>query len=150
MDYPEIDLAFGHWLAGFIDGEGCFTAHKRGPTHKSGGYLVAFKIQLRADDLCILEEIQARTGLGRIHSYPNTGSRSLPVAILSIGSKSDLARLVELLDAFPLRAKKARDYAIWREAVLDYTLIPTQHRTKRDWGRIPALADELRQVRSYA
>ena len=37
-----------------------------------------------------------------------------------VTSKRDLARLVAYFDQFPLRAKKARDYVLWREAVAIY------------------------------
>lgn len=29
-DYPDVPPHFGHWLAGFIDGEGCFGIRKSG------------------------------------------------------------------------------------------------------------------------
>lgn len=36
---------------------------------------------------------------------------------MGVASKAGAVGLVELLDHFPLRAKKSRDFAIWREAV---------------------------------
>ena len=39
-------------------------------------------------------------------------------------------KLVELLDRYPLRAKKARDYTIWRKAVLDMVANPLPYGAK--------------------
>jgi hypothetical protein len=61
----EIDDGFGHWLAGFADGEGSFNiGHPKRPAAPS--YNCSFSIGLRIDDLPILEEIERRTGIGRL------------------------------------------------------------------------------------
>lgn len=51
---------FGNWLAGFTDGEGCFTveAYRGRASHSC-----SFTIALRVDDKSILDECQLRTGL---------------------------------------------------------------------------------------
>ena len=114
-----IDPAFGNWLAGFIDGEGSF-----GINPSNGSTLQPrFSLRVRDDDLAIVEEIVARTGIGTIRLAAPT-ARDLArmpgthgtVAWRGV-SKRDYRALVELLDAFPLRAKKRRDYEVWRTAV---------------------------------
>jgi hypothetical protein len=53
-----------------------------------------------------------------------------------VTSKRDLAELVRYFDRFPLRAKKAGDYKVWRLAVAVYCA---------EGGRDPRLA-ELREA----
>ena len=148
-DYPEVPDDFGHWLAGFIDGEGSFWISKRG----RGGYQVAFGLRVRADELPILEEILAITGIGQVYLHtPRPRTRQSPQARWLVVSRSDLQRLVELLDRFPLRAKKARDFVVWRQAVPFLTAIgpggpPVGVRAA--WEPIARLREELIAVRAY-
>jgi hypothetical protein len=81
-----------------------------------GTFQCRFSIGLRADDAPILHEIRARTGVGiLVHSGRNSIQQEQ--WRLEVNRKADGVRLVEIFDDFPLRAKKARDFAIWREAV---------------------------------
>lgn len=107
-----IDDAFGHWLAGFIDGEGHFAIRR----DKSGHFSCAFQLALRCDDEAILREIHERTGLGTL-GRRLTGGRSRAQAVWRVSSKGDCLALSGLLQRFPLRAKKAYDLDIWSRAV---------------------------------
>lgn len=107
-----VDRDFGHWLAGFIDGEGCFYITR---DNQRAVYRARFSLSLRSDDRPILDEARDRTGLGRVHNYK--GQNANQVSRWMIQSRADTEALVALLDRFPLRAKKRNDYAIWREAV---------------------------------
>jgi hypothetical protein len=101
------------WLAGFADGEGYFQLRR---TRQCGWRIEPrFRIHLRADDIQILERL-AETFGGHVRRGKN-GVWS-PQAHWLVSSKADLLPLVGYFDRFPLRAKKAGDYAIWREAVL--------------------------------
>jgi hypothetical protein len=67
-----------------------------------------------------------------------------------ITKRAELGRLIEILDTYPLRAKKARDYAIWREAVRIWLAMrPTGGLPRRDWSAFEELAQRLRDVRVY-
>ncbi len=118
----EIDAAFGNWFAGFVDGEGCF--HIGMKHHRSNhiSYGLTFHIGLRSDDLPILEEIKTTLGIGKVRR-PRQGKIGNPQSRYVIASKNDCARLVEILDTYPLRAKKTRDYSIWREALFTWNKI---------------------------
>lgn len=112
--YPDLDPDYGAWFSGLVDGEGCF--------YISPNFGCRFIINLRGDDLEIIEDIQARLGMGRISHAPRnkkTG-RINPHVVYEVARKKDCAQLTLVFDAYPLRTKKARDYAIWRRAVLSH------------------------------
>lgn len=141
---------FGHWLAGFIDGEGCFSIVR---LKREGRicWALRFTLKLRADDRPILDECQRRAGgLGTIRETRPKGHH--PQAMWVIESRDGCLALAEILDRFPLRAKKARDYAIWREALDEWGNGATGHRWsgQRDWSKIAALRERLDQVRQFA
>jgi hypothetical protein len=60
--------------------------------------------------------------------------------------------LVGLLDRYPLRAKKARDYEVWREGVLLWTTHVADGKAARAglWQEMAALSLRLRETRRYA
>jgi hypothetical protein len=137
-----VDDAFGHWLAGFIDGEGCFIIKanpKRGRVH----YACVFEISLRADDAAILHECARRTGLGQVHEKRGriTERRPNPFVRWQMSRRAEALALVELLDRYPLRAKKAQDYAIWKRGVLAHAA--------RDTSAVEAARLDLGRVRQY-
>jgi hypothetical protein len=150
----ELDPGFGHWLAGFIDGEGCFRIH----VHKHRGQHdcrpeVEFRLALRDDDAPILDEIVARTGIGCVttHRRALQGNQK-PAVEWKVTGQANTAKLVRLLDTYPLRAKKCRDFEIWKRAVR----ISARNRrgprsseqTAVDW-QLRQLARELGAMRRY-
>jgi hypothetical protein len=102
------------WLAGFAAGEATFLLAPR----NRGRLAPVLAITLRADDLEILERLKAEFGGAMCVKTPR--GRDNPAATWTVARKRDLAGLVEYFDRFPLRAKKARDYAVWRRAVIVY------------------------------
>ena len=114
-------LAESAWFAGFVDGEAAFLINRAYPLDK-GGHYVVLSIRLRADDLPILERLQATFGgTLRFECYrEDRGKGSNPLYTWNVSAKRALKGLVDYFDRFPLQAKKANDYAIWRRAVLAY------------------------------
>lgn len=115
-----VDSQFGNWLAGFIDGEGCFfiAAVKR---HRNDGthyytYRPIFTLTLRHDDAPIIEEIIGITGLGGSHYYQPTGPGQRVIR-WAVQSKPDTQELCSILTTFRLRAKKQQDFLVWKKAV---------------------------------
>lgn len=119
---PDSRDAFGMWLSGFVDGEGCFQINRRKHSIAPCGFVwvVLFSLGLRADDIGILYEIQRFWGNGSIEIAKREflGFDAKPSAIYRVFSlKAHREILVPHFLRYPLRAKKARDFEVWREAV---------------------------------
>jgi hypothetical protein len=167
------DSDYGHWLAGFIAAEGSFTIIRRTDLYRGRprtACRVQFLLGLRDDDTAVLQQVRETTGIGSLQARVASGT-SRPKCVWCVRNKADVARpkcvwrvqskpdvrgLVSLLDAHPLRSKKAADFALWREAVLYWcTLGTVEQMTARrsgrtyDWGPIPRLAAEIRAGRIY-
>lgn len=141
----DLDDGFGHWLAGFIDGEACFIVHRIGRC-----YACRFCVRLRADDFALMEEVHERLRLGtvsRVAVVPSARPGTRPMVEWRITNRADCLGLVAVLDRYQLRSKKARDYALWREAVLEWER--QRGERSRDWSRMAALYDQIRAGRRY-
>ncbi len=134
---------FGHWFAGFLDGEGCFTIRTR--TQRKG-FEFGCEISLRADDRAILREIQSETGLGRIRFKSHHRGPSSLQATWEVKKKAECLALVSLLDMYPLRAKKKRDFVVWREAV---QLWSRARPMNNDWSAVEDLRRQLVDGRRF-
>lgn len=111
-----MDRDFGNWLDGFIDGEGCFVIRE---VNKNGMVYCGFSIELRLDDAEILREIHRRLGIGHLKMRHRTGKKGndRPQIGWVIQDGKGCLVLAKILEAHPLRAKKRRDFAIWRLAL---------------------------------
>lgn len=136
---------FGHYLAGLIDGEGTFLI-RRGHHRDSAPRM---RVKLRDDDAAILFECQRRTGLGNVYAEnkasPSCSSNSKPQMVWDVQRRADLPKLVLILQCFPLRAKKRRDFEIWRLAVSVWLTKPRYGH----WETMEALRRELMAERAY-
>lgn len=112
-----MDINFGNYFAGLVDGEGCFalikhTQHK----HLAPMYYPRFSIHLRSDDMPILLQIQKFLGVGKLYFHNNIDRN--PMVAFQIDNVKDLMKVIEVLDVCPLRAKKASEYPVWRTCVI--------------------------------
>lgn len=109
----------GGYVSGLVDGEGCFSASiGRRP---DDGYIrcnASFDLALRADDQAILEWL-AKTYLscGSLHYVVPSGSSCPKVQFRVAALQDHLRYLVPHFDKYPLRAKKRKDYEVWRQLV---------------------------------
>jgi LAGLIDADG endonuclease len=149
MATPTND-GFFHWLAGFIDGEGCFFIGQRPELEYRSAVFCSFIIGLRGDDRPILVEIQKRTGIGTLSQHRRNSVNGKVVVEWRVTKKDDCKVLVDLLDQFPLRSKKARDFEIWAEAV--YLWHSRKRATRGNggegWDEMCDLMTELRNGRA--
>ena len=110
---------FGHWLSGFTDGEGSFILGflRRAPYPSCPR--ASFSIGLRSDDEEILYSIKEFLGVGIIcnrHAKPE-GERKRQTDYV-VSRAIDLENvIVPHFERYPLRAKKARDFSLWRAGV---------------------------------
>lgn len=108
----RVDNASGWYIAGFVDGEGCFFIGKE---------TCSFIIKLRADDRDLLEWIQSQFGgIGKIRDASGAIGNRNPQVALTVTRHVELVWLTEFFDVFRLVGKKRRDYAIWRDAVIEH------------------------------
>ena len=139
-----LDNSFGNWMAGFIDGEGCFSIVK--VVNRPGGFRPRFGLTVRADDDAIVYKLHQETDIGSVHYYTaQSGSR---VVRWVVQSQSDCERLVALLNKYPLRAKKRRDFEVWAEAVAVASFIRSG-RANNDgpYAELEALKARMLEVR---
>ena len=113
----------GDYIAGFVDGEGCFIlSFRRDIRHERGKrsgvapiyfyWEIGFAIVLRADDKDILKKIKDRFGCGTIRENKKGHAR------LQITDINDLSnKIVPFFEKYPLYAKKKFDFYLWKEAV---------------------------------
>ena len=105
----------GEYIAGLTDGEACFDLifqHKK--KHPTGH--ARFLMTLRDDDTDILKFLINYFGCGYLKHkkyYKN------PQMLFEVSKVDDLASImVPHFDDYPLRAKKRRNFLIWKEGVL--------------------------------
>lgn len=165
-------VAFGHWIAGFTDGEGCFSLYARvaprrdrtGQTRFNFG--ASYAILLRRDDIAVLETIRSYFMCGRINLRPPVRPSAKPAAAFSVRLPDQLNDIiVPHFDRFPLMAKKSRDFAIWKRGVSLLAGVTSRRRVggygkARGWSiskwssverdEFHNIVADLRQVRAYS
>ena len=161
--------SFGHWLSGFTDGEGSFLLFAPRMQHckKKQWGRAEFRIALRSDDAGILRLIQSFFGCGHITNYHNQRSKipnAKPYSTFYVQNKGDLANIiVPHFEFFPLRAKKQKDFAVWKEAIAFIYSLKKRPKDRQpgqrggffaNWTplqttRFLTMKDALRDVRKY-
>jgi hypothetical protein len=122
--FPEsIDReSFGHWLAGFADGEATFVLRTQRDSHRGRtNHGALFRITVRDDDSEALGLIRSYWRCGTIHHNDNARSKirnAKPIVAFGVQKISDLADVViPHFERYPLRAKKRNDFGVWRLGV---------------------------------
>ena len=117
--FPEnIDrIAFGWYVSGFTDGEGCFSLFadcrtRRGKKQERPTPSASFAINLRRDDIGILELIQSYFRCGAI-----VYGKTRHLCLLRFRKLEELDVIVKHFEVFTLLAKKKNDFAVWRDGV---------------------------------
>ena len=114
-----MDKLPGDYIAGFVDGEGCFALKfRRDVRHDRKNkpvyfyWDVEFAINLKADDREVLEKIMATLGCGKVHKENKRG-----LVRYSVQDNKDLLnKIIPFFEKHPLRAKKRLDFELWKEA----------------------------------
>jgi len=140
-----MDDRYGYWLSGLIDGEGSFLIQC---DPRKRVFSCRFIMAMRDDDEKMVREIHRRTGIGNIYMCSARGA-TRPSVMWMVQSKADVQSLVQLLDRYPLRSRKAKDFKVWKRAVAEWSKFTPRHK-QRSWDRMSDLALQLRSVRQYA
>lgn len=132
----------GDYVAGFIDGEGCFviviSSHKTKKLRRDAR--VSFQIEVRDDDSEVIKNIQETLGCGHIYhlSYERYGWK--PHVKLMVSRINDLTtKIIPFFTRYPLRAKKRHSFKLFCQAVS--VIEAKRHLTQEG-------IDELLQIRS--
>lgn len=143
----------GHYLAGLTDGEGCFSIRAYNVHKPTKTYGCAFIIKMRADDRFLLEGLRDALDLGTIATESGRGDSKprKPTVRWVVGDKVGCLAVVTLFDRFPLWSKKARDFHVWRQAVLywNYPRALEDGSGRIDWSPMVDYMAELREVRLH-
>jgi hypothetical protein len=119
--------AFANYISGFTDGEGHFGLTLQTRTKRQTFQIpsAVFLIGLRADDLPVLQLFHSFFGCGCIDFKSNarwrnkSNARTHDVFIYRAQRTKDLvSTIIPHFERFPLRAKKAKDFLIWKQGVL--------------------------------
>jgi len=148
---------FASWLSGFVDGEGHFgiRAGYIKNNCQYGCLETFFKITLRDDDSEIIEKIQSYFQCGLVRRRPFQGKIKVinknDQITFSVNAISDLHNiLLPHFDNYPLQAKKAYDYIIWKQAViLLFSALGRKRQSTRDKGFLPKYTKEERNYFHY-
>lgn len=152
-----IDINFANWLSGFTDGEGHFGLGWTGGGELIGRPQAVFQINLRADDEPILAQIKEHLGCGELRLLKQTRG-SNPCIVFRVRRTEDLKnKVVVHFDKFPLRAKKQRDFKLWKEGVEILWSVLNQPKRigPKRWTlsqrvEFAAITDQLKAIRKFA
>ena len=108
------------YIAGFVDGEGCFALSLRKDVRKERPgspvyfhWKAMFAIELRSDDVSVLNLIHERFKCGSVTHIPKRN-----VVRFQVANLDDLNTIISpFFEAHTLIGKKQRDFNAWRKAV---------------------------------
>jgi LAGLIDADG DNA endonuclease family protein len=142
----------GDYIAGFVDGEGCFyltyrseIKYSRVGQPKYYRWLPYFAIMLRSDDVEILYKIRATLACGNVYY-----SRNKSLTSFNVQNINDLyGKILPFFEKFELRAKKRLDFELWKQALI-ILYGQRNHRGQLDLAintRLEAIRMEMRQYK---
>ena len=124
-------IRFGDYLSGLTDGEGYFVLVL--DKERISRSWAQYGMNLRCDDLSILKQIRAFLRCGSVKIRRGSGQN--PQAVYSVTRTHDLTNIIiPFFTSHPLRAKKARDFIIWKEGIRVLHRIRSKPRTGRGKG----------------
>lgn len=142
----------GGYISGFIDGEGSFVVSVKETENKYGRHLICnpkLTINMRRDDIVILEHIKNYFGCGHVNLRNKTG-KSKPQASFNVSSLYDItSKVLPHFEKYPLKAKKKRDYETWKEMVYLQLFHYKKPYNEEYLKQMLFLNDKLRNGRKY-
>ena len=106
-----------NYIVGFVDGEGCFSVSINNRSNGRSEVRLIFEIELREDDLEILERIKEALGCGNI--YHLTYERYVkwkPHYKYKVSNFKDISgKIIPFFQKFSLQAKKKQSFKFFCE-----------------------------------
>jgi hypothetical protein len=146
-----MDKDFCTWFCGFVDGEGCFLIHYG---KKRNSYQAVFSITSRADDIEILNNIQSKLGCCKVRwrdkiSWKNIHGKH-PQAEFRTYTVSDADIIIKSIElGGGLRAKKKRDFDVFKSFVEHKKKLNHKWRTKQQENFEMEMRDKICNVRKF-
>jgi hypothetical protein len=109
----------GHYIAGFVDGEGSFhVAFQRNPDVRIGWQAVPeFHVSQNVSSRHVLEAIRDRLNCGIIKAN-HRGSRNDRTHVLVVRNRQDLTmKVIPFFDRYPLHTVKKKDFESFKRIV---------------------------------
>ena len=143
----------GDYIAGFVDGEGCFALKFRRdvkPDRKNKPIYfywdIEFVIELRGDDKEILERILEILDCGKISMSKRGSVRYAVNEINDISTK-----IIPFFETYKLHAKKKYDFLLWKEAVIIFKrnqrLMLNRRKGEKGFHKIFWNADDIERLK---
>ena len=107
-------LADRAFFAGFVAGDGSFVVR---PNNAGASWSCGLQVTLRADDTPLVTALRNWSGTGQLSPGAARGG-SQPQTTWMIGRQVDCLKVAAILEDSPLLGKKAREFQIWRQAVV--------------------------------
>lgn len=107
------------WLAGIIDGEGCF--HSQRVRAVEGGwysYCPRFFLTSRYDDLTIPQRVLSIIGVGSLHIKDGYDNACPTVNYSLSGSDQIVEKAIPVFDKCSFVGRKQFEYPLWREMAI--------------------------------
>lgn len=146
----SVEASFGYWFVGLFDGEGHFVIDLRGPRIAGNWELqLGLNVYLRDDDAGVLQHVHCALG-GRFR--PTSKNNVAYWGLRGIANLAEVA--VPLFERYPLRSKKAREFDLFRNLVLQRYVATLGGKRKgvplQKIEEIKRAISELRARRRYA
>ena len=137
MTLPE------EWIAGFVDGEGCFHVGINRHPEMTAGFQVLpeFTVVQHERDAQLLHALKAHFGCGVVRSNHD---RRLAYRVRGLRHLAE--RIVPFFEKHPLRSKKRIDFAKFRRVVIK--LERGEHLSAAGVEEIRRIAAQMKSVRS--
>lgn len=118
----EINAEFGSWFAGFTESQGLFSIEARNDDDVCISYYCPFRICQDLDNTTVLEMICGTLEIGSVELVVCPATPTLKAKEMSMFQIIDIdecSELVALLEKYPLRFRKRRQFEIWRDAAAE-------------------------------
>ena len=140
-DNQQERLLTPEYLAGFIDGEGCFSVSIHPNPNAKFGWLIDpdFTINQHRKSQGFLIRIQKFFGCGKIYEKSQNKSNVLTYVIYS--RRSIMEKVIPLLDKHPLHSNKQNDYALFRNII--FRLMNKEHHNLNGFQQIVKIAFKM-------